>query len=371
MEIVNIILHYLFLKYNKINFLAISCWVPAQFTGSHVEYTNYICWISNTYFLPWKDKVPGPSDPKRTHISYYQWVPFILLLQALMFYSPSIIWHSFSTKTGFDIGTLVKSVNNMEHLNPEVREKTLRYLAKHMDKALEVQREVTPGAFGGVTKFFSKFCLLCLFGKRQGNYLLAVYLLTKLLFIGNVIGQLFLLNKFLGNKYNLYGFEVLMNLFDSTQSTTNSIEIVESPRFPCVTMCHFQVRFLGDNIHDYVVQCALPINLFNEKIFLIIWFWLIYVSSASIYGFFLWIWYALPWNRISFLKKYLKLMDRLSREKFDKKMFRTFGEHYLKQDGVLVLRLIGKNSNQVIMGEIMSALWDHFKRNQDDGGVFV
>ena len=64
-------------------------------------------------------------------------------------------------------------------------------------------------------------------------------------------------------------------------------------------------------------------------------------------------------------------MDRLSREKFDKKMFRTFGEHYLKQDGVLVLRLIGKNSNQVIMGEIMSALWDHFKRNQDDGGVFV
>ena len=351
------------------NFQAISCWVPAQFTGSHVEYTNYICWISNTYFLPWKDKVPGPNDLKRTHISYYQWVPFILLLQALMFYSPSVIWHSFSTKTGFDIGTLVKSVNNMEHLNPEVREKTLRYLAKHMDKALEVQREISSGPFARITKFFGKFCCI-IFGRRQGNYLLTVYLFTKLLFIGNVVGQLFLLNKFLGNKYNLYGFEVLNGLFQDSTSMT-STEVVESPRFPRVTMCHFQVRFLGDNIHDYVVQCALPINLFNEKIFIFIWFWLIYVTSASTYGFLLWIWYSLPWNRISFLKKYLKLMDRLSREKFDKKMFRTFGEHYLRQDGVLVLRLIGKNSNQVIMGEIMSALWDHFKRNQDDGGVFV
>jgi hypothetical protein len=101
-----------------------------------------------------------------------------------MFYSPSVVWHSFSTKTGFDIGALVKSVNNMEHLNPEIREKTLRYLAKHMDKALEVQREITTGPFAGITKIFSKFCLFCAFGRRQGNYLLTVYLFTKLLFIG-------------------------------------------------------------------------------------------------------------------------------------------------------------------------------------------
>lgn len=136
-------------------------------------------------------------------------------------------------------------------------------------------------------------------------------------------------------------------------------------------MCIIQVRFLGDNIHDYVVQCALPINLFNEKIFIIIWFWLIYVALASVYGLLLWLWYSLEWNRVGFLKKYLKLMDRLSREKFDKKMFKTFGQQYLRQDGVLVLRLIGKNSNQVVMGEIMSALWDHFKRTQEEGGVFV
>lgn len=130
--------------------------MPAQFTGSHVEYTNYICWISNTYYLPWKEKVPGPNDLKKTHISYYQWVPFILLLQALMFYSPSVIWHSFSTKTGFDISTLVRSVNNMEHLNPDVRDKTLRQVEIVLD--LEKSREILSNRFLYWLPY--SFCLL-------------------------------------------------------------------------------------------------------------------------------------------------------------------------------------------------------------------
>lgn len=202
--------------------------------------------------------------------------------------------------------------------------------------------------------------------RRRGNYLLIIYLFTKVLFICNVILQLFLLNKFLGNDYSLFGIEVLSNLlFQPTK------EGYESPRFPRVTMCHFQIRFLGDNIHDYVVQCALPINLFNEKIFIFIWFWLIYVALASMYGLLVWLWYSLPLNRVNFLKKYLKLMDRINREKFDKKLFNLFEDKYLRQDGVLVLRLIGKNSNQVIMGEVMSVLWDNFRSSQFDNSILV
>ena len=39
-----------------------------------------------------------------------------------------------------------------------------------------------------------------------GNYLLIAYLIVKCVYIGNVLGQLFLLNKFLGTEYHLYGF---------------------------------------------------------------------------------------------------------------------------------------------------------------------
>jgi len=110
----------------------ISCWMPAQFTGSHVEYANHMCWLSKTYYLPWNDRVPHVNDEIKTHLSYYQWVPFILLGQALMFYLPSLVWHSFSKRSGCDIAQLVKSINEMEDLNPEVRKKTFSYLAKHL-----------------------------------------------------------------------------------------------------------------------------------------------------------------------------------------------------------------------------------------------
>lgn len=39
----------------------------------------------------------------------------------------------------------------------------------------------------------------------------------------------------------------------------------------------FKIREIGIN-HFYTVQCVLRINLFNEVIFIIQWFWLITIS---------------------------------------------------------------------------------------------
>ena len=37
----------------------ITCWCPAQFTESHREYADSICWVSNTYYLPMETTIPG------------------------------------------------------------------------------------------------------------------------------------------------------------------------------------------------------------------------------------------------------------------------------------------------------------------------
>ena len=54
----------------------INCWAPAHFTSNYVEYTNKICWVSNTYYIPF-DVINIPQDRKpRKMINYYQWVSF-------------------------------------------------------------------------------------------------------------------------------------------------------------------------------------------------------------------------------------------------------------------------------------------------------
>lgn len=150
----------------------------------------------------------------------------------------------------------------------------------------------------------------------------------------------------------------------------------ESPRFPRVTMCDFVIRTLGENNHRNTIQCTLPINLFNEKIFILIWFWLCIVAAMSVYSFLFWLFTFTSSSRLTFIKRYLKVNDRLggyhqhhhsstssSSTLIDGKILDAFLFEYLKADGVFLLRLVKKNTNDIVTGELVCALWDNFKRS--------
>ena len=72
------------------------------------------------------------------------------------------------------------------------------------------------------------------FGRRNGNYLIALYTGVKLLQLGNVLGQLAMLNQLLGSGYHLYGVEVIRLIIAGVDWTTTS-------RFPRTTMCDMKV----------------------------------------------------------------------------------------------------------------------------------
>ena len=82
----------------------INCWVPAMFSKNFEEYTNLVCWITNTYYIPFDKQIPTTENERRsTELRYYQWVAYILLLLSLFFYLPRIIWRTLSLRSGVDI----------------------------------------------------------------------------------------------------------------------------------------------------------------------------------------------------------------------------------------------------------------------------
>ena len=90
------------------------CWVPVHFTGSHTKYTNSYCWVANTYYTPMDPAYPRPDDDaNRQTITYYQWVPFILIAQAAMFYFPSIVWHGLNQRGGIDSDHILDAANSL------------------------------------------------------------------------------------------------------------------------------------------------------------------------------------------------------------------------------------------------------------------
>jgi hypothetical protein len=61
---------------------------------------NY-CFVENTYFVPMHREIPeSPLERKQRELHYYQWVPFMLAVQALLFYAPRIVWRFCNRRFG-------------------------------------------------------------------------------------------------------------------------------------------------------------------------------------------------------------------------------------------------------------------------------
>jgi hypothetical protein len=206
----------------------ITCWVPAEFGGGWEAYTNSFCWIKNTYFLPYEDEIPKNWEPqKRDEIIYYQWVPFILVAQAICFYAPSVVWHGLNAKAGVDADDILAAAhtfNKAERL--DTRDKTLTLIVNQMHRFLGGRRS-KPQRFNPM-RFVS-------FGKHVGNYLVVLYVASKLLYIANVFLQLFALSLILQTDFFSFGIDSLIRRVDDDSTFINNTV------FPKVTMCDFEV----------------------------------------------------------------------------------------------------------------------------------
>jgi hypothetical protein len=239
--------------------------------------------VSNTFYASMDEHLTKDHPDRKSRVlKYYQWVPFILLFQAFLFYTPRLIWRALSTKSGLNIANLVQAARSYQSSEKfQDRDKIMLYMIKSIDQYSYTRRKRK----GGISKkcdcdiqqlCFTDASCCCCAGSSSGTttgsssgqqtaiggtYLVCLYFFIKILYLSNSLGQLFLLNILLGHKnFHLYGLEIIQNIMQGKDAS-------DSVYFPRVTMCDFKVRDVAQ-VHTYTVQCVLPINLFNEKVFI-------------------------------------------------------------------------------------------------------
>jgi len=149
-----------------------------------------------------------------------------------------------------------------------------------------------------------------------------------------------------------------------------------SLQFPTNVLCDFIVRFLGKNKHRHTVQCVLPINIFNEKIFIFSYLWLILLFLCTLYNLIVqWIIFFL-FHRNIIDTRQRRIHRTLSKLTFEQNqdydiiqiydyqpIIKNFSRHYLKSDGIVILRLLNMNMDLVTMNDLMDDLWEYYNVN--------
>ncbi|UJR10120.1 hypothetical protein I4U23_014343 [Adineta vaga] len=331
----------------------ISCFTPASFTDAHITYADFICWISDTYYLSIDAEIPDPEDLEARQgtnaIRFYQYVPFILLLQAFGFFLPGFLWRSGSFRLGI---CLQKHIDQLDMSRrsltepPIYRRQLIRNVALRLDQYFRMRRR------SSIPK------------------LTFLYLLIKIFFIVNILIQLTCLHYLMNFDFTFDSLFQRLIIYSTTIRHT-------SLQFPTNVLCDFIVRFLGKNKHRHTVQCVLPINVFNEKIFLFAYLWLIFLFICAIYNLlFQWIIFILFHRRVRDTRG--RRLRHISSKHYCDDIFqenelvhridyqpitKNFSQRYLRCDGIVIMRLFDMNIDLVTMNDLMNDLWELYKVN--------
>ena len=336
----------------------ISCFAPYNSEKAHMGYVNTYCWVKNTYTVLDHESLPDDDEQIRgLEIGYYQYVPILFALMAFMFYCPRIFWKITVPTSGLNIKRVLMIANDATYLEHEERVEKLGYVANHLDKWIEIRDTV----FSNYRKMRKIKTSLANHGIHSGKSLSFFHLVTCFLYAANSVALFFLINAMMNNTFYNLGFEIIHDIFVHS-------EWHDLSRFPRVTFCDFQIRQLA-NVQTWTVQCSIPINMFNEKAFAIVWFILIGISIANIITFIYNIFvFFLPWNAQEYVIKYLSFA-RAQRIVHDKHMVKQimsrFVDEYLRQDGAFIIYLLSHHVSRVIGAQVVGIMWNNYLRRPD------
>ncbi|CAF0872705.1 unnamed protein product [Rotaria sp. Silwood1] len=304
----------------------IQCIDPAQFTEGYRTFARTICLLNNTYFYPQTyTRLPMNKNERLQHtLRYYQWLPFVYLIQAFFFLLPHLIWISFYKRNGLNPGLMVnqgKKFGDKPEISRRLAKEIERYLMcrqlAQCKKKLLFRHNVDESIDNA-----SEPLLLpnISFRIRYHTYFLVIlYLFIKLLYIINIILQVVILNFILSTGtygFFRFGFDTMKYVFQSSiRERISELSHKHQQLFPFVTLCDFHIRELGQD-HYYTIECILLINIFYEKAYFAMWIWFAILFIISIISFMYSFYnYVLFFFRYRFIDKFIRLVQAKNRPK--------------------------------------------------------
>jgi hypothetical protein len=258
--------------------------IPPPNSQFNQKLWDVYCWTQTTYTSLTNETISSgvPRDmekPRRYH-RYYQWVPFILFGQALIFYLPRFFWRSCEGGRMKNLASIFKYPT----FEGESRKDGIRQLSTYLARKLH----------------------------RNRTYAYS-YVVCEFLNLANLSGQIYVMYSALQGSPFRDGFTF------ATMFEVNHINRKDpiSQIFPTIAECEI-ADFQGPSglIAKKYAACMLPINNVNEKIFVFLWCLFLAVAACSglllIYRF---LTIAIPSFRTLLLKKSADLIPETKTEK--------------------------------------------------------
>lgn len=327
---VNILVMFMFIVSNSQNFInkLISCTVPINFSDNQEEYVNEICFIVDKYYTSDNGRILivkndstnilinyiDKDNEQPNLVSYYIFVPYALLIEAILILIPRYLWVAILCKqTQLDMAEIFKasaickdfSTKNFKNLFLKRRKSILKLKITGDD-------EDNIAYFSYLLKqldyyFFRRLDYKTVLITKQNQIKLSFYqrrlcygyLLIKLLNILNIFFLIFAINVILGIEIHNVFYKSLYDMYLNLKNTTvindsedqyahiQSFYLMNSKYFPLRSTCAFQIRELLLT-NTYAVTCSLPINLFNQYIFILLLLWYVILFGFNIHYFFMW-----------------------------------------------------------------------------------
>ncbi|XP_051153949.1 innexin inx7 [Leptopilina boulardi] len=248
-----------------------------QFIGEHIRcindagvpghVINTFCFFTSTFTVVKhmnltsviEGEVPHPGvgpmsrHDEIVHHAYYQWVPFILFFQAILFYLPHYLWRS---AEGGRLKMLISGLNlaslALQEEKIEVEGMSIPTKGDRDDKIRQIR-----------TGFINRLHL-----NRPWAYYLGF---CEVLNFINVLFQLYFTDWFLGGTFLNLGTDIQNNGFNHRLDRLDEV-------FPKVTKCTFHKYGGSGTIQTHDALCVMALNIVNEKIYFILWYWLIILA---------------------------------------------------------------------------------------------